>query len=725
MLLGVFVGCFRSKPVFDVAPQPKQDIRCPAVELRESSVTDLVFRRRWEDALGALERSPLDDPHDNAFVKGFLHLRLGNYAAAESLLSSLIGTGYELVDWAEVFCAQAAFNLGDYDRAFALARRAGKLPGLEDDIAEVRFRALWRAGKKQEAIAQLDTLYRQGFLGRRWYRLWKASCLRDAGKPAEAKRLFALILDETPARPSYRSFIRRVAREYAKTPDLSPDDEMRIALAFYKARSYGDAVKYFRKVLASEKSSRAEYYLACSYAGLGSYEKALGIFDGLLASGRYDRGSLWWRVGRCMRKQGRFGEAHEALDSALAACGGRCGNRINIIKERIFLAFDEADWRALGCEGRRLVRVARGTNDGAIGLVWSMIGYILSGVPDSAVAVAREARRWFGSKDFLDEVRYWEARALLAYGDTAQAESILAYVANSRRVNLFAWLSRAYFGEELPSPEEFRSISFDGEDSVFSSAARFLSEFLGRRWIAALPSEPLAHRAEKLAALGMKDLARHCFESLEREGVIGSNLAEKLTLWRYFLSLGLTKLAYREGAEICRTLGEPPPEMLKLVFIMPFRADVLAHSEASGISPCLVYAVMMRESQFDPYAGSYAGALGLMQFIPSTASAVAKEMGLAGFKKDLLYDYRTNIALGAAFLGELLGRRGSPYYALAEYNAGPRNLSRWVELCPVEDQVLCAELFDIRQTRLYVKAVMGYFYTYHWLYAKGGRWRRW
>ncbi|RKZ24587.1 hypothetical protein DRQ29_07695 [bacterium] len=127
---------------------------------------------------------------------------------------------------------------------------------------------------------------------------------------------------------------------------------------------------------------------------------------------------------------------------------------------------------------------------------------------------------------------------------------------------------------------------------------------------------------------------------------------------------------------------------------------------------------MIHESNyFDVYAFSYAGARGLMQFIPSTANIVADWFGMNDFKPSMLYDYRLSIKFGAKFLSELINRRNNPIYALAEYNAGNKPVDRWLDYCPnPDDYIMCAELFDYRQTRLYVKKILGNYWTYCWLY---------
>ena len=78
--------------------------------------------------------------------------------------------------------------------------------------------------------------------------------------------------------------------------------------------------------------------------------------------------------------------------------------------------------------------------------------------------------------------------------------------------------------------------------------------------------------------------------------------------------------------------------------------------------PQLVLAVIDVESAFDPFAVSYAGAVGLMQVMPFWPT----ELGLT--KKDLI-DVELNVRMGSAILAYYLEReRGDYRRALGRYN---------------------------------------------------------
>ena len=97
------------------------------------------------------------------------------------------------------------------------------------------------------------------------------------------------------------------------------------------------------------------------------------------------------------------------------------------------------------------------------------------------------------------------------------------------------------------------------------------------------------------------------------------------------------------------------------------------------IELALVNSIIRQESEFDQYARSPAGAMGLMQLMYPTAKYVGKKVRKNFNKAHLLKYQKLNARLGSYYLSELIDRyKGSYVLAIAAYNAGPGNVDKWV-----------------------------------------------
>jgi soluble lytic murein transglycosylase-like protein len=139
----------------------------------------------------------------------------------------------------------------------------------------------------------------------------------------------------------------------------------------------------------------------------------------------------------------------------------------------------------------------------------------------------------------------------------------------------------------------------------------------------------------------------------------------------------------QESAEELAT-GMPVPVMQATFHIpepvtpsVPWYQHIQEAAKAYGVDAHLLQAVMKVESNFDPYAVSRSGAIGLMQIMPATAAGF---IGLRGTKQSLhqqLMDPAINVHAGALYLRSLLDTFSHRVdLALAAYNAGAGNVRK-------------------------------------------------
>jgi soluble lytic murein transglycosylase-like protein len=118
-------------------------------------------------------------------------------------------------------------------------------------------------------------------------------------------------------------------------------------------------------------------------------------------------------------------------------------------------------------------------------------------------------------------------------------------------------------------------------------------------------------------------------------------------------------------------------------------------AKKNGIDPLIVELIIQQESAFDPYAGSPAGAQGLMQLMPGTAAM----LGVTD-----PFDIEQNVAGGTSYIAQQLKRFGSLDLALAAYNAGPGAVASCGGVPPYAETqnyvaVICGNYAQRRKTK--------------------------
>jgi len=145
--------------------------------------------------------------------------------------------------------------------------------------------------------------------------------------------------------------------------------------------------------------------------------------------------------------------------------------------------------------------------------------------------------------------------------------------------------------------------------------------------------------------------------------------------------------------------------------------DLVEEYQALGDNPeGYLYAIMRKESGFNPHDLSYADAQGLLQMIPPTTMRVAKELKIA-YDPGRLYEPEYNIETGSWYIGHLLKKfKGQVPIGAGSFNSGPRPVMKWVDQYGDREIDELVELVPYSQTREYMKKVTENFARYQYLY---------
>ncbi len=302
-------------------------------------------------------------------------------------------------------------------------------------------------------------------------------------------------------------------------------------------------------------------------------------------------------------------------------------------------------------------------------------------------------------RDVHDAALYWQARCLEKKGDTSAANDAYRVLLADSPDSFYAYLAekRAGLAATLPKPAPLESPASE------NALASKITNDSGR-----------LTRIEILNFAGFADLAAIDTDALLQE----RSTEERLALLPRLAHAGAHSAALRTALDLRRRGSLTEAQLYAFLYPTAFASIVKRETGAKALDPFLVYALMKQESLFDPHAVSPASAVGLMQLLPSTASRLARVSGQTEIAAESLFDPNLNIRLGVAYLAELAARfQNDPVFILASYNAGEKAAEGWQQRFGALELDELVERITYRETRQYVKKVLGNYRNYLRLYA--------
>lgn len=632
----------------------------------------------------ALRRSyrALDDYHLHFIAR--IHLRRNEPEPARKALSQL------LVDSpASVHIGAAALELGRFaaaDRDFTTARRL-----LE--------RAIYRGSDATADAARLELA-------------------KVAFRTADARTAHAAF---TEVRSRSRGTeIGSIAKEFVTTlrtqdPQLVPTgrallDEIDVLLAerdYKAARHYAESLESTNPDLRPQALRRH----ADALFGMGEDERAFAkLWEIVEKHGRTaDAPLVLHRIATLLWNRDRDAAAKRAFERYLSAFPLHA----KAVDARYALARIEASAGRLDEARRAYQALSRAypqhplANESRWRLGW--LEYRRGEWWEAAKAFAELAERTNGREH--EAAMYWRARCHHRLGNEDRAGELYRAIAGRRSYyGMWARFRQEHLKSGALPVLDVRRLASPGTvvpPTAIGPIPAAVDRFHWTRFVeldaARLPDLAAAELAAiEAAAPGERDLRRFLLATYRR----ADRHDEALRLLH-----GLGAASGLSASERRRTL-----------YPLAYWEQVRDEGHRRNVDPLIALALMRQESAFKPAVRSPANAWGLMQILPSTAARLAADPAVAGADPTRLTDPTHNIRLGVYYLGSLLDRyAGNPYKALAAYNGGEAAVAKWEQRWPDAEPDEFVDAISFRETRDYVKKVVGNYLEYLEIYGDGAR----
>ncbi len=636
-----------------------------------------------------------------ALLAGTLALAEGEVEEARTLLA-----GASVPERLEPFLAyyqgQAHFYSGDAAAAAeAFARAVEKAPPALAPRARARLgEALLAAGKAKEAAPALEAAANEEPSAELLHQ--RAQARRAVGNAAGERADLKAVALRYPAHP-YAD--EALARLEARKPPL------KLTLAEHLQRARG--------LLDAGHAKRALEELEKAEAG-----KQVRV--------KKDKAEVALVRAQALHATGRKEEAEEALAVARQGPPAVAAEAAYVSARRALKADDNATARALMAALEKAFPQEPAADDAGFYVGWLDLqaGRFEEAVKSFAAFDQRHAR-----SRRRDEAMWYRALAHLRLEQYGPAREVLGKLVDTfPRSSLVPqaryWMAR---GQELEGARV--EVTAPGYEAVITSAphsyyALLATERLrelGREPPAAFPEVPRQVEAPEVpvelkvaVALTEAGLFRDAAEDVQARISRIRGQEQALAFSHALLRLGEYGHAHAVAARHLwgRAFGARVPEALAPFYPRAFASAVESEATRHQVSPFLVWAIMRRESAFRPEVASAADARGLMQVIPPTARAIAKQLSEPEPAPAELFSPSLSIRYGAWYLSRLMKRFSHPALAAAAYNAGPDAAVKWVKEKGSLPLDLFVEEIPFRETRGYVKQVLADLYLYQSFYGK-------
>ncbi|MDO9163986.1 MAG: transglycosylase SLT domain-containing protein [Methylococcaceae bacterium] len=277
--------------------------------------------------------------------------------------------------------------------------------------------------------------------------------------------------------------------------------------------------------------------------------------------------------------------------------------------------------------------------------------------------------------------QYWQARTVEALGDAMQARVIYARVAEDR--SFYGFLA----ADTINKPHQLSSKPVSVVDSQLNELLS-LSDFKVIQELRVFNRDLEAQRQWWFT-----------IKKLSQEQIMTAAKVAQQWRWDQVAIMTLVKANYWDDIE--------------LRFPVAYLPQVQENGYSQQLQPSIIFGLMRQESMLDKNAQSAVGARGLMQIMPQTGKQIARELSQQWLSDVSLFNPDTNIRYGTFYFKKLLTKFNGHFpLAIAAYNAGPNNVSKWLPFDKSVPADIWMETIPFKETRKYVASVLSYSMIY-------------
>lgn len=474
----------------------------------------------------------------------------------------------------------------------------------------------------------------------------------------------------------------------ASGEELNALENKNIALVFYYAQNYPKAIEYFLKA----DFDIVWYYLAKSYFENNQKDLARQT------------------IVQAMQQE-NFNFSIEELNSAMRIWAKTIPHppyetwcEISKITQNSpnypYILYNLANVSPANQKNELYIKIVKDYPDNPVGadVLWKLFwDSYKSGNYHRACVIAKHHEQNYKGVDSSAKILFWHGKALEKQGQKRQA--------SSKYNNLIENYTASYYAYRAKGRLDFLEYK---KDSGFGGGS-----------FKKLKSQKMPYPFDKSRMA--KKYGKSFVELVE------VNDFDMINLYNIDDKLFAAWCEYRKGnmpsccllAKNLIDMSYPHPKLdnpvYKLAFPLKYEETINKNATLNHLDANLIIALMREESHFNPKAQSGAGAVGLMQILPSTALHVASIKNINYQGKSSLLNPQDNIQLGSAYINYLNDKNENMAYTVASYNAGPGAVSRWKANSDYDiDEFI--ENIPYIETQNYVKKVFRSYWCYKRLY---------